>query len=162
MPEAGGHGPARGSRTLLAFDFGRRRIGVAVGSEGIGTAGPLPALRGDRPGPDWTAIAELLRCWQPQLLLVGKPLSLDGGATWMTPLAAAFARELEQRFHLPVELVDESLTTREARSQIAAQRRDGERRRRAQRGQIDSHAAQLILRGWLEERIAAHRRTRLG
>ena len=80
----------------------------------------------------------------------------------MTPLAAAFARELERRFGLPVELVNESLTTREARSQIADQRRDGERRRPAQRAQIDSHAAQIILRGWLEERVATQRRAQRG
>jgi putative pre-16S rRNA nuclease len=162
MPEAGGHGPARGSRTLIAFDFGRRRIGVAVGTEGIGTAGPLAAVRGDCPGPDWSAIGALLCEWQPQLLLVGRPQAPDGGANWMTPLAAAFARELEQRFGVPVELVDESLTTREARSQIATQRRDGERRRRVQRAQVDSHAAQLILRSWLAERVSAQGRARLG
>jgi putative Holliday junction resolvase len=161
MPERGAPVPARASRTVLAFDFGRRRIGVAVGQEGIGTAGALPAVRGDCPGPEWRSITELVNTWQPQLLLVGRPLALDGGTTWMTGLANAFARELGRRFGLPVELIDEALTSRDARSQIAEQRRSGERRRRVARGDVDSYAAQLILRSWLDERTTPHR-TRSG
>src|SRR5262245_30106120 len=98
MPERGALGPTRASRTVVAFDFGRRRIGGAVGEDGIGTAGALPALRGDTPGPDWRAIAALIERWRPQLLIVGRPLALDGTSTWMTGLAAAFARELGERF----------------------------------------------------------------
>jgi putative Holliday junction resolvase len=162
MPERSGPGPTRAPRTLLAFDFGRRRIGVAAGEDGVGTAGALPALRGDMPGPDWAAIAKLVEHWKPQLMLVGKPHSLDGSTTWMTGLATAFARELGQRFGVPVEMVDETLTTREARAQIAEQRRQGVRRRRVQRGEVDSTAAQIVLQGWLERHAATQRRTRLG
>jgi putative Holliday junction resolvase len=158
MPERGALGPSRASRTVLAFDFGRRRIGVAVGEDGVGTAGALPALRGDTPGADWHAIAALIERWRPQLLLVGKPLALDGSSTWMTGLAAAFARELSERFALPVEQADERLTSREARSELAGQRAQGLRRRRVKRADVDSHAAQLLLRGWIEERAAAQRR----
>jgi putative Holliday junction resolvase len=161
MPERGAPAP-HASRTVLAFDFGRRRIGAAVGEDGVGTSGPLPALRGDSPGPDWRAIAALIERWRPQLLLVGRPAALDGSATWMTGLAAAFARELGERFALPVEQVDERLTSREARSQLAEQRAQGLRRHRVRRAEVDSHAAQLLLRGWIEERAAAQRRARLG
>jgi putative Holliday junction resolvase len=162
MPERSVPGPAKATRTVLAFDFGRRRIGVAIGQEGIDTAGPLPALRGDCPGPEWRAIADLIVTWQPQVLLVGRPLALDGTTTWMTRLASAFARELSRRFALPVELVDETLTSRDARSQLAEQRRSGQRRRRVARADLDSIAAQLMLCGWLDERAAAQRRARLG
>src|SRR5262245_48300317 len=162
MPEGGAPRPGRTSRTVLAFDFGRRRIGVAVGEEGAGTAGALPALRGDVPGPDWHAIATLIERWQPQLLLVGQPLALDGKPTWMTGLAAAFARELGQRFGLAVEQRDERLTSREARAELNEQRAQGLRRRRIRRSDVDSHAAQLILRGWMEERPNSQRRARLG
>jgi putative Holliday junction resolvase len=147
---------------VLAFDFGRRRIGAAVGQEGLGTAGALRALRGDCPGPEWRAIADLIATWQPQVLLVGRPLALDGTETWMTRLASAFANDLRQRFSLPVELVDETLTSRDARSQLAEQRRSGQRRRRVVRADVDSYAAELILRGWLDERAASQRRARLG
>jgi putative holliday junction resolvase len=160
MPEHGA--PRRRARTLLAFDVGRRRIGVAVGQEDAGTAGPLPALRGDCPGPDWRAIDALVATWQPQLVLVGRPESLDGATTWMTEVAAAFAREIERRHNVAVELVDERLTTREARAQVAEQRAAGLRRRRAARGDVDSVAAQIVLRGWLEAQDAARRRARLG
>jgi putative Holliday junction resolvase len=162
MPEGGAPRPARATRTVLAFDFGRRRIGVAVGEDGIGTAGALPAVRGDVPGPDWRAIATLIERWQPQLLLVGRPLALDGQVTWMTELAAAFARELAQRFGLAVEQMDERLTSREARAELSDQRAQGLRRRRVRRSDIDSHAAQLILRSWMEERVNSQRRARLG
>jgi putative pre-16S rRNA nuclease len=162
MPERGGPGPVRTSRTVLAFDFGRRRIGVAVGEDGVGTAGALPALRGDLPGPDWRAITTLVERWQPQVIVVGRPLALDGTSTWMTSLAAAFARELGQRYALPVEQADERLTSREARAELREQRASGARRRRVQRGDVDSHAAQLILRGWMEEHAISQRRARLG
>jgi putative Holliday junction resolvase len=76
----------------------------------------------------------------------------------MTGLAAAFARELGERFALSVEQVDERLTSREARSELAGQRAQGLRRRRVKRADVDSHAAQLLLRGWIEERAAAQRR----
>lgn len=158
MPEQGV--PRRRARTLLAFDPGRRRIGVAVGQEDAGTAGPLPAVRGDCPGPDWRALDALVAEWQPQLILVGRPLSLDGTTTWMTELATSFAREIERRHRVPVELVDERLTTREARAQIAGQRAAGLRRRRAARGEVDSVAAQLVLRAWLDAQDAARRRAR--
>jgi putative Holliday junction resolvase len=162
MPERSGPGPTRNPRTLLAFDFGRRRIGVAAGEDGVGTAGALPALRGDAPGPDWTAIAALVEEWRPQLLLVGKPLSVDGTTTWMTGLATAFARELGKRFGVPVEMIEETLTTRDARAQLAEQRRQGARRRRVRRGEVDSAAARIILESWMERHAAAQRRTRLG
>jgi len=162
MPEGGVPRPARASRTVLAFDFGRRRIGIAVGEDGVGTAGALPALRGDLPGPDWHAITALIERWQPQVLLVGRPVALDGKPTWMTELAAAFARELGQRFRLVVEQVDERLTSREARAELTEQRAQGLRRRRLRKSDVDSHAAQLILRSWMEERANSQRRARLG
>ena len=161
MPEQRGRPTPPGSRTVIAIDFGRTRIGVAVGQDGLGTAGPLPALRGDAPGPDWRAVAALLETWKPQLLLVGRPATLDGRATWMTERAAGFAHELERRFGLAVELVDERLTSRAARSELAQQRSDGVRRRRVRPADVDSVAAQLILRGWIEENAAARRRPRL-
>jgi putative Holliday junction resolvase len=137
--------PERGSRTVLAFDYGTRRIGVAVGEPELGTSHPLPgiALHGDA---RFAAIERLLAQWQPARLVVGLPLAADGGAHETTRRAERFARRLHGRFRLPVELVDERFTSVEAAARL--------RGRRASRFALDSVAAQLILEQYFDERAA--------
>ena len=137
--------PETAARTILAFDFGIRRIGVAVGEPETGSAHPLPgiALSGDA---RFVAIGTLLAQWRPARLVVGLPLAANGEWHEMTRRAERFARQLRGRFHLPVELVDERFTSLEAERRL--------RGRRAGRLAVDSVAAQLILEQYFDERAA--------
>lgn len=124
--------------TLLCFDFGTKRIGVAVGQTLTDTATPLEIIPVRNNRPDWDRIGALIRQWQPRALLVGNPLNIDGSRQQLTAYADKFAGKLKGRFRLPVLRAEERLTTVEARSR----RRDGDH--------IDDVAAQLILEGWLQ------------
>lgn len=131
----------------MAFDFGLRRIGVAVGNRLLGTSQPLTVLRARDGVPDWAAVAALVREWQPELLLVGEPLNMDGSASELSRRALKFSRRLEGRLGLPVAMVDERLSSFEARQN----RRDQGHRGDYKAQPIDSFAADLILRSWLSE-----------
>lgn len=137
------------SATVLAFDFGTRRIGVAVGSTILRAAQPLTTIVAERDADRFAAIAALLAQWQPQLLVVGIPLHADGAAHAMTARARKFARQLAGRFGLPVEPADERHTTALAQSAL-----DAAGAGRGGRDARDAVAAQLILQGWFDERRA--------
>lgn len=107
---------AAGDGYVLAFDFGLRHIGVAVGQTVTAGAGPLATLAARNGKPDWAEVARLIRTWMPKRLLVGLPLNMDGSESDMCAAARAFAAELERRSGVPVILVDERLTTREAQA----------------------------------------------
>jgi putative Holliday junction resolvase len=145
--------PAAG--TVLAFDFGLARIGVAVGEGELGTAHALPALAALTQPGRMTAIGRLVKEWKPSLLVVGRPLGEDGAAHEMTRRAERFARQLTGRFGLPVRLVDESFSSAEAESRARA----AYGRRRAvelARGKaLDSQAAQLLLEQYFDDKQAA-------
>ena len=132
--------------TVLAFDFGTRRIGVAVGNTLLRIAQPLVTLEGDSDATTMAAIAALVGGWRPAQLVVGLPTHADGTPHAMTARARSFARDLRARFGLPVALVDERWTTEVARDRLDAQRRG--RRGRAERDRI---AAELILQAWFDE-----------
>lgn len=133
-----------GHGTWLGFDYGLRRIGVAVGQTLTGTASPLRTLQAVGPHPDWDSIAGLIGEWRPEGLVVGLPLNMDGTEEEETaPRARRFARQLQGRFGLPVHLIDERLSTREA------QRLTGPG---SARTGLDAYAAKLILESWLSER----------
>jgi len=134
--------------TVLAFDFGTRRTGVAVGNTLTRAAQPLTTIAATDDDARLAAIATLVAQWQPQRLVVGVPLHADGTEHATTALARRFARRLEQRFGLPVESADERHTTHAARSALAAAGVRG----RAARAARDEVAAQLILQEWLDER----------
>jgi len=135
MPERAAGTAKRSARTVLAFDFGLKRIGVAVGEPELRTAHPLPAVfRFDE-------IQPLIAEWQPAALVVGLPTSVQGEAHKMTRQAEDFARRLEKRFKLPVARVDERYTSVEAESRL----------RGFKRKMIDSVAAQLILEQYFDE-----------
>ncbi|MDO0945436.1 Holliday junction resolvase RuvX [Chromohalobacter israelensis] len=136
-----------GQRLVLAFDFGTRRIGVAVGNEMLGSAtalAPLPARDGI---PDWQQIAALLEEWQPDLLVVGLPLNMDGTESDMSRRARKFGNRLHGRFGKPVEVFDERGSTRAAK-RIA---RDAGHRGNYRDDGVDGIAAQLILESFFAD-----------
>jgi putative Holliday junction resolvase len=137
--------------TVLAFDFGTRRIGVAVGNTLARVARPLTTIDQHRHDERFAAIAALLEEWQPDVLIVGIPVHADGGAHAMTAQAQRFARELASRFRLPVEFADERWTTQLAQTALDRAGTGG-RKGRAVRDQI---AAQIILQGWFDDRGTA-------
>ncbi|MGN6521368.1 MAG: Holliday junction resolvase RuvX [Dokdonella sp.] len=141
-----------GSGTALAFDVGTRLIGVAVGNRVSATARPIAAVAAG----DWPRFDALVAEWQPQDLVVGLPLALDGGEQPMSRRARAFAEELRRRYARAVDLVDERNTSREAARRFAAQRASGAARRK-DAAVIDALAAQIILENWL---AGAHARGR--
>ena len=132
----------------IGFDFGMRRIGVATGNRISASAQPLPPLPAKGGEPDWNRVDALLAAWKPDALIVGLPLTLDGGEQAITRGARAFARKLEQRAGLPVHLIDERHTSQEAARRFAEQRAAGKARRR-DAANLDSIAAAVILETWL-------------
>ncbi|MFZ6045903.1 Holliday junction resolvase RuvX [Pseudomonas sp. CR3202] len=137
-------------RLLLGFDYGTRQIGVAVGQAVTGQARELKVLKAQNGVPDWQHVEALIREWQPDAIVVGLPLNMDGTPSEMSARAEKFARRLNGRFNLPVFTHDERLTTFEAKGQRMAQgQRDGYRDR-----PVDALAAALLLEGWLAENCA--------
>ena len=134
---------------VLAFDFGTRRTGVAVGNTLTRSAQPLATLEADTDDARLAAIATLVAEWRPQALVVGVPVHADGTPHAMTARAERFAQALEARFALPVARADERHTTQLAQSALT-----GARAGRGGRAQRDALAAQLILQGWLDEHAA--------
>lgn len=137
--------------TILAFDFGEKRIGVAVGDTLVGIAHPLQTISAESNDVRFATIAGLIAEWQPAQLVVGLPTYLDGTEHAMTQLSKKFARRLEGRFHLPVALVDERLSSAEA-SQSLKQAGIGGRR---QKPMLDQVAAQHILQSFLDNQTHA-------
>lgn len=135
-------------RTILCFDYGLKQIGVALLQQPTTIISALPVLRATDGKPDWNAVEALLQEWQPQLLLVGEPLNMDGSSSAMSERARRFARQLEGRFNLPVELVDERLSSHEAKSQVAE---FSDKKRNYRKQPVDSMAAQLIMQTWLAQ-----------
>jgi putative Holliday junction resolvase len=146
MPEARAATPAAGL-VVLGFDFGTRRIGVAIGNDLTGGARPLSVLDASADA-HWSAIAAQIKEWQPARLLVGVARHPDGAAHEMTARCERFARQLEGRFHLPVERVDERYSS-------AVLGREGGPARRSSRASgsegRDDQAAAVIVQQWLDE-----------
>ena len=129
--------------TLLGFDYGTRKIGVAVGQTLTGTANPLETLQLVSHKPDWERIGKLIEQWQPEALVVGLPLDVDDTETDATAPARRFSRQLEGRFRLKVHLADERFTSFEARDRLGHKAKRWE--------DYDAMAAKLILETWLNE-----------
>ncbi len=134
--------------TILAFDFGERRIGVAVGERLLQQAHPLTTLHTQSNDESLALIATLIREWQPQLLVVGRPTALDGTAHRMTRRCERFADRLRRRFGLPVDLAEERLTSFAAENRLREQGCRG----RTVKQNLDAMAAQIILQGYFDER----------
>ncbi len=132
---------------IMAFDFGLKRIGVAVGQTLTGNAQMLSPLAARDGIPDWTLIEKLFKEWQPDLLLVGIPLAIDGSELSVTPNARKFMNRLHGRFGLPVQGVDERVSTKEARQQLF----DYGGYKKLKEHSVDSLSAEIILQQWLHE-----------
>jgi putative holliday junction resolvase len=136
------------SLSVLAFDFGTQRIGVAIGQSITGTASPLAALKANDGIPNWEHIATLIAEWQPHQLLVGLPLNMDGSDSEISTRAKKFANRLHGRFGLPVEMWDERLSSFEARGEMRARGSKSYKETDFKDGRVDSLSACLILEGW--------------
>lgn len=150
MPEAA-PAPPLPDGTLLAFDFGTKRIGVAIGNTLSSTARPLTTLQDERNDIRFAAIEALIREWQPAALVVGLPCNDDGSPHEMTQLCRRFANRLKGRFDLPTLLVDERYTSAAASSELEAAGVRGIKQKRL----LDQMAAQQILRAYFNEPRAA-------
>jgi putative Holliday junction resolvase len=139
--------------TLLGFDFGLRRIGVAVGQTATRTAGALVTIAHNSQA-DWQAIEKLIKEWKPVALIVGLPLDMQGLETEMSRAARRFAAELEQRYKKQVYFADERLTSRAAGTEFAEARAQG-RARKKDAGKLDAMAAKIILENWLQSQSVA-------
>ncbi len=136
--------------TLLGFDVGRKRIGVAVGNTVSGSARELGVLDVREAGPDWPTLDRWMREWRPDALVVGDPATLDGGDQPARQAARGFARQLARRYALPVQQVDERRSSVEAAQRFAAARAAGARKR-SDAATLDALAAVVILERWLAE-----------
>jgi putative Holliday junction resolvase len=136
---------AGASGTWIGFDFGERRIGVAVGEVALGIANPLATIDAGANEARFEAIARLVAEWKPAGFVVGRPRHADGSAHAVAKLAEKFGRRLAARFSRPVAYVDETLSSAEAESRLR-----GARARGARRGDVDALAAAIILQSWLD------------
>jgi len=137
------------STNLLGFDYGEKTIGVAVGNTNTGQAHPLTTVRVIRGQPDWDAITRLIEEWAPTALVVGLPISMDGSDNPVTPKARKFGNRLNGRYNLPVHMVDERLSTRDARTELYKAGVVEKRHKPV----LDKLAAQSILQTYLSEQV---------
>lgn len=138
-----------GTRSFLGFDYGARRIGVAIGQELTRTAEPLTTLAASAGRPDWVALDKLVAEWRPDALVVGLPLNMDGTEHEVSEAARRFGNRLQGRYNLPVHLVDERLSSIEAESHLRESRLPKQKRHAKEA--IDQVAARLILESWLAQ-----------
>jgi putative Holliday junction resolvase len=141
--------------TVLAFDYGVKRTGVASGELEIGVAHPLVTLEAESRAAKFSAIDKLIAEWQPGLLVVGLPLYPDGAEHDLTRAARNFAAELEARYKLPVFLHDERYTSAVAENELRGSKHAGNRNVAKSRSNLDAIAAQIILQGFFDERATA-------
>jgi putative holliday junction resolvase len=139
-------------KTLLAFDYGTKNIGVATGQTITFSANSLAPLKARDGVPDWAQIEKIIQEWQPDLILVGLPLNMDDSESELSTRARKFANRIHGRFGAKVEMVDERLTSFEAKGEVMS--RGGSRDYK--HNPVDSIAARLILEAWLERNPAKH------
>src|SRR3989338_2040471 len=133
------------SLTVLGFDYGTQSTGVAIGQTTTHTARPLTALKSQNGAPNWPKIEKLIQNWNPNALIVGIPLNMDGSTQPITQSVKEFSQELQRRFNLPVHEIDERLTTIEARHQIFEEKGY----KGLSKSAIDAAAATIIVENWL-------------
>jgi len=134
---------------IIAFDFGKQRTGVAIGNSFTEIATPHCTLNSHNNKPNWEKITLLLQEWRPTQLVVGVPYYLDGTSSEMTQAALRFSRQLEGRYNLPVDTINEQLSSREAESRLKQARQQG-RKKKINKGEIDQLAAAIILENWFQ------------
>ena len=141
--------PAQRASSILALDFGLRRIGVATANTVTGTASALTTLGSANHAPDWAGLDALIAEWQPDLLVLGLPYNADGSDSDMTRLVKEFRLELEDRYALEVVTTDERHSSQEAESLLKQARQQGDKTKRITKEDVDSLAAKLIAERWL-------------
>lgn len=135
-----------GQRTIIGFDFGKKYIGVAVGQEITGSASPLGSIKANDGIPHWEDVGHYLTEWQPDIIVVGLPLNMDGSEQQLTLDAKKFGNRISGRFGIKVEFQDERLTTADAKAQLFAQ--GGYRN--LKKDNIDAQSAALIIESFFE------------
>lgn len=136
-----------GQRTVMGFDFGKKYIGVAVGQEMTGTASPLGSIKANDGIPNWDSLAGYLKEWQPDLIVVGLPLNMDGSEQQLTLDAKKFGQRIAGRFGVKVDFQDERLTTADAKEQLFS--RGGYKN--LKKDNIDAESARLIIESFFEQ-----------
>ena len=132
------------SQSIMAFDFGTQKMGMAIGQSTIESATPLPLFAMKDGIPDWNQLLKLVREWQPNLFLVGLPLNMDDSESELSTRSRKFARRLRHQTNIETLMVDERLTTREARDELEHYQAQG----RAKKLAADSIAAALLISSW--------------
>lgn len=143
--------PDENRSAALAFDYGERRIGVAFANRRSGTSSALTTLTNREGDALDRELRTLFDAWEPDTIVIGVPYNMDGSESSMTEAAIGFANRLAEKFALPVDRVDERLTSAEAGTVLREQRRSGQRRRKVRKQDIDSMAAELIADSWLRQ-----------
>lgn len=138
-------------QTLIAFDYGLRRIGVAVGQRITDSASPLGTLANGNDGPDWASIERWVHDWQPGELVVGMPYNVDGSRSSLADAVESFIEALV-RFGLPVHSVDERYSSLEAEQQLRSARARGSRGT-LNKAAVDAAAAVLIAERWMQQQV---------
>jgi putative Holliday junction resolvase len=133
---------------VLGFDFGMKYIGVATGQKITRTASPLTSLRAVDGIPNWDEIAELIKTWRPEVIIVGYPLNMDDTKQQLSHCAKKFANRLQHKFNIPVNLVDERLSTWEAKQQLAIKTAKPSAK---QLNEINAKAAAILVEQWLSD-----------
>ncbi len=150
-PPGGEPQPAAPPRIVLAFDYGRRRIGVACGDTLSRSATPLGIVAAGVEGPRWPDLDVLVKRWQPALAVVGLPYNVDDTQSAMAASARQFAAAVGSRYGLQVALVDERYSSLEAATRLREARESGARKRRVAKADVDAHAACVILERWFTQ-----------
>lgn len=136
----------RHAASVMGFDFGSQKMGMAIGQSVTGTASPLPLVAMKDGIPQWESLLAIVSQWQPALCVVGLPLNMDDSESELSLRARKFARRLRHFSQIPVVMVDERLTTREAREHLKHKEKTGKNRTAA-----DSVAAMLLVESWFRE-----------
>lgn len=135
------------NQSIMAFDFGTQKMGIAIGQSSIESANPLPLFVMKDGIPDWNQLLKIVKEWQPNLFLIGLPLNMDDSESELSARARKFARRLRHQTNIETWMVDERLTTREARETLGFYQDQG----RAKRLSADSFAAALLIQSWYRD-----------
>ena len=125
---------------IIAFDYGEKKIGVAVGQTSTNTSSPLQIIFNKDNKTNWISISSLLDEWKPSLILIGKPLNMDGSDSEIMKKVDKFYKELKSIYDADIEFVDERLTTFEAREILKDEKHDN----------VDAHAAKILIDNWFD------------
>ncbi|MFL2705407.1 MAG: Holliday junction resolvase RuvX [Gammaproteobacteria bacterium] len=134
----------RASQIVMAFDFGTKNIGIAIGQEITGSSQTFYTVKANQGEPEWTQLDKVVFDWNPKLFIVGDPLNFDGSESDIKEKSDKFSYQIQKKYKIPVKLVDERLTTKEARERI----KEGVDMSLRSSNDIHQVSAQIILESW--------------